>query len=175
MSICCWPGIAAYCNSKGGYDTNRDNHYAGSRNKILLRYKYQYKTELQYGIVAEKDAGEGGLKTFQNPFDFTSFHFFKRSNGLLKSLAVGDYTVNLGQGLIHWQALAFGKSSEALAIVRQSPVLRPYHGAGEFYFNRGVASHLSAKRLGNHLISIPPQTFCKYEVRFCRQGFHQQL
>lgn len=123
-----------------GYEKTRDNHYAGSRNKVLLRYKYQYKNELQYGIVAEKDAGEGASKTFQNPFDFTSFHFFKRNKGALKTLAVGDYTVNLGQGLIHWQALAFGKSSEALAIVRQSAVLRPYHGAGEFYFNCGVGA-----------------------------------
>lgn len=123
-----------------GYQQSLENGYAGSRDKMLLRYKYQFNNLLQYGAVAEKDAGERFLKTFKIPFDFTSFHFFVRNRGGLKALAIGDFTINMGQGLVQWQALAFKKSSEVLSIVRQSPVIRPYHGAGEFYFNRGVGA-----------------------------------
>ncbi len=122
-----------------GYDEDTANRYAGDPSRILLRYKYQYKTSLQYGVTVEKDAGERVFKTFQNPFDFTSFHFYKKGSGLVKAVAQGDYTINLGQGLVQWQSLAFKKSSEVAGLVRQSAVVRPYSGAGEFYFNRGGA------------------------------------
>jgi hypothetical protein len=80
-----------------------------------------------------------------------SFHFFARKLGLIKSIAVGDYTVNLGQGLIQWQSLAFGKSSEVISIKRQAPVLVPYRSAGEFYFNRGIAITLQKKKIESTL------------------------
>ena len=83
-----------------------NNFYPGSPQKLLLRYKYQFKNLLQYGIVAEKDAGEQFFKGNQKQgFDFYSVHFFARNMGIVKSLALGDFTVNLGQGLTQWQNL----------------------------------------------------------------------
>ena len=38
------------------------NFYPGSPQKYLFRYKYAYRNLLQYGIVAEKDAGEQFFK-----------------------------------------------------------------------------------------------------------------
>ncbi|MEP6950199.1 MAG: hypothetical protein ABI863_13020 [Ginsengibacter sp.] len=115
------------------------NFYPGSPQKILVRYKYIFKNLLQYGITAEKDAGEQFFKGAQkNGFDFYSAHFFIRSLGIIKSLAIGDFTVSLGQGLTQWQGLAFKKSSDVLNIKRQSDILRPYNSAGEIAFNRGI-------------------------------------
>ncbi len=126
--------------SAGYENTADDSRYQGSPQKILVRYRYNYKNALQYGITAEKDAGEKFLSGAQRAgFDFYSLHFFLKRNANIQVLAIGDYTVNLGQGLIHWQGLAFKKSAEVLAIKRQAPVLRPYSSAGEFYFHRGVA------------------------------------
>ena len=73
-----------------------------------------------------------------------SFHVFTRQVGLFNSVAVGDYTVNLGQGLIYWQSQAFRKSSAVINIKRQSEIIRPYHSAGEYNFNRGVAATISS-------------------------------
>lgn len=115
------------------------NFYQGSRQKLLARYKYIYKNLLQYGVTAEKDAGEEFFKGRQRSgFDFYSAHLFVRNLGVIKSLAIGDFTVNLGQGLIQWQGLAFKKSSDVLNIKRQSDILRPYNSANEISFNRGV-------------------------------------
>ncbi|MEP6928004.1 MAG: hypothetical protein ABI834_10225 [Ginsengibacter sp.] len=115
------------------------NFYPGSQQKILVRYKYIFKNLLQYGVTAEKDAGEQFFKGAQkNGFDFYSAHFFVKDIGIIKSLALGDFTVNMGQGLIQWQSLAFKKSSDVLNIKRQSDVLRPYNSAGEIAFNRGI-------------------------------------
>lgn len=113
--------------------------YLGSPQRLFFRYRYNYKNLLQYGIVADKDAGEQFFKGAQNKgFDFYSFHLFARKIGIIESLALGDFTVNMGQGLIQWQSLAFKKSSDVLAIKRQSAILRPYNSAGEFNFHRGA-------------------------------------
>jgi len=115
------------------------NFYPGSPQKILFRYKYVYKNLLQYGIVAEKDAGEQFFKGHQKSgFDFYSAHIFLRELGIVKSLALGDFTVNMGQGLTQWQSLAFKKGPDITATKRQSAVLRPYNSAGEINFHRGV-------------------------------------
>lgn len=119
--------------------TGKNSYYPGSPQKLMIRYKYVYKNLLQYGIVAEKDAGEDFFRGGQKSgFDFYSAHLFVRNLGIIKSLALGDFTVNLGQGLTQWQSLAFKKGPDILAIKRQSAVLRPYNSAAEINFHRGV-------------------------------------
>jgi DNA uptake protein ComE-like DNA-binding protein len=123
------------------------NFYPGSSQKILLRYKYQFKNLLQYGIVGEKDAGEQFFKGKQKQgFDFYSAHFFARNMGIVKSLALGDFTVNLGQGLTQWQSLAFKKSADVINIKREAEVLRPYNSAGEINFHRGAGITISKNK-----------------------------
>ena len=113
--------------------------YRGSPQRLFARYKYVYKNLLQYGILAEKDAGEEFFKGGQKSgFDFYSAHFFVRNAGIVKSLALGDFTVNMGQGLTQWMSLAFKKGPDIMAVKRQSSVLRPYNSAGEIFFHRGA-------------------------------------
>ncbi|MET0463317.1 MAG: helix-hairpin-helix domain-containing protein [Chitinophagaceae bacterium] len=122
--------------------------YTGSRQRMFMRYRYKYKNLLQYGWTGDKDAGEkffSGAQRFG--FDFNSFHLFARKMGAVEFLALGDYTVNIGQGLIHWQSLAFRKSGDAVAVKRQSPVLKPYSSAGEYNFLRGIGITLRKKML----------------------------
>ncbi len=116
------------------------NFYAGNPSRVMIRYKYQYKNLFQYGLTGSKDAGEPFFNGRSNMgFDFYSFHLFAKNIGIIKTIAIGDYTVNMGQGLILWQGLAFGKGGEAINIKRQSPLIKPYNSAGAFYFNRGAA------------------------------------
>lgn len=116
-----------------------ENGYQGSPLQLMFRYTYRFKNSLQYGITGDKDAGESFFKGRQKAgFDFYSVHLFARRLGIIQSLAIGDFTVNLGQGLIQWQSLAFKKSTAITAVKRQSAVLRPYHSAGEFNFQRGL-------------------------------------
>jgi len=125
--------------SKGFDESTGGAKYLGSPQKIFFRYRYQFKNILQYGMAGDKDAGEQFFKGAQNKgFDFYSFHLFARKIGSIQSLALGDFTVNMGQGLIQWQSLAFRKSVDVLGLKRQSPVLRPYNSAGEFNFHRGA-------------------------------------
>ena len=127
-----------------GFRSSSDQQFAGSRPAFFLRYKYQFRNLLQYGFITDKDAGE---KIFTNGLmpDFASFHLFIRKAGVFKSVALGDFTINLGQGLIHWQSQAFHKSSSVINIKRQSEVLRPYHSAGEYNFHRGIAATIGIR------------------------------
>jgi hypothetical protein len=122
--------------------------YPGPPQRILFRYCYTYKNLLQFGVMGDKDAGEQFLKGAQNKgFDFYSFHFFARKIRSIQVLAIGDFTVNLGQGLIQWQSLGFKKSMDVIGIKRQSPVLRPYNSAGEFNFHRGIGITIKKRNI----------------------------
>lgn len=127
--------------------SNATNFYPGSPQHLLVRYKYTFKNLLQYGVTGEKDAGEQFFKGPQKKgFDFYSAHFFVRDLGIIKSLALGDFTVSLGQGLTQWGSLAFNKGAEVLNIKRQSDVLKPYNSAGEIAFNRGIGITLKKNK-----------------------------
>lgn len=132
--------------SKGYFRDSSANFYTGSRPHMLVRSKYNYKNLLQYGLLGDKDAGEQFFKGSQKlGFDFYSFHFFARKLGMIKQLAIGDFTVNLGQGLIHWQSLAFKKNAAIVSVKRQTDILRPYTSAGEYNFHRGAGITLGKK------------------------------
>jgi hypothetical protein len=125
--------------AKGFDKSTSRTKYMGSPQKIFFRYKYIYKNLLQFGVTGDKDAGEqffGGAQ--KKGFDFYSFHLFARKIGCIQALAIGDFSVSMGQGLIQWQGLAFKKSTEVMAVKQQSAVLRPYTSTGEFYFRRGA-------------------------------------
>ncbi|HEY8660033.1 MAG TPA: helix-hairpin-helix domain-containing protein [Hanamia sp.] len=161
------------------------NFYPGSPQKILVRYKYIFKNLLQYGFTAEKDAGEQFFKGKQKTgFDFYSAHFFLRNLGIIKSLAIGDFSVNLGQGLTQWQSLAFKKGANILNIKRQSDILRPYNSAGEIAFNRGLGITLkknnwettgfvSFRRLDAGINPADTMNYEDYVSSLQSSGFHR--
>lgn len=127
-------------------DSAGNTRYLGSPQRLFLRYKYVYKNTLQFGILGDKDAGEQFFKGAQkNGFDYYSMHLFARNLGIVKRLAIGDYTVNMGQGLLTYQSLAFRKSVDVLNIKRQTEIFRPYNSAGEYVFHRGAAITLGVK------------------------------
>ncbi len=124
-----------------GYTSQSDSstRFMGTADRLMIRYSYNYRNLLQWGISGDKDAGERLFKGSQKAgFDFYSFHFFLSRLGIIKSLAIGDFTVNMGQGLIRWQGLTFSKSPEITSVKRQSPVLHPYTATGESNFHRGA-------------------------------------
>lgn len=161
------------------------NLYEGSPQKILFRYRYVYKNLLQYGMLGEKDAGEQFFRGHQKQgFDFYSFHLFMRRAGLVRSLAIGDFTVNLGQGLIQWQSLAFKKSADVINIKREGDILRPYNSPGESLFHRGAGISLinkqwqltafaSYRKLDANLISDTLQNQNPFVTSFQTSGYHR--
>jgi len=116
---------------------------------FFIKYEYRFKNYMEYGLRADKDAGESFFNGAQkNGFDFYSAHFFLKPNRFLKSLAIGDFLINMGQGLCHWQSYSLSKSADVLSIKKQMPVLNPYHSIGENNFHRGIGVSLSKYNYG---------------------------
>jgi uncharacterized protein YjiS (DUF1127 family) len=165
-------------------DTNK-TRYLGSPQRILFRFKYQYRNLLQFGVVGDKDAGEQFFKGAQSQgFDFYSFHLFARNIGIIKSLAIGDFTLNMGQGLIQYQSQAFKKGPDVLGIKRQAAILRPYSSVAEFSFHRGVGitigkgnwsatAFFSSRYVNANLNSDTSQTAEDFFSSFLTSGYNR--
>ncbi|MFZ9388817.1 MAG: ComEA family DNA-binding protein [Chitinophagaceae bacterium] len=167
-----------------GENSVAGKRYNGSDWRILARYRYEYRDLLRFGWLGDKDAGESFFRGVQRiGFDFNSVHFFARKIGVVETLALGDFTVNMGQGLIQWQTLAFGKSSGMAGLKRQSPVLAPHRSAGEYFFYRGAGitfrkgrieatTFISVRRLSAH-IETDTLSGLEYARSINKSGYHR--
>ena len=122
--------------------------YVGSPQKIYTRYNFNYNNKISFGITADKDQGELFFKNDQHSgFDFYSAHLFIKNEGLVKTIAIGDYQLTFGQGLTAWSGYTFGKSPDIMSIKRIATGIRPYKSADENNFLRGAATTFGYKHL----------------------------
>jgi len=128
-------------------DTLGHSKYLGSPDVLYARFRYAFGTRLSYGVTMQKDAGEQFFKGTQpHGFDFYSAHLFFRTNRLFKAVAVGDYQVKEGQGLVLGSGIGGRKSAYVMQVVKGGRTLKPYTGANEYLFFRGAATTLGYKR-----------------------------
>jgi hypothetical protein len=121
--------------------------YLGSPYRLYTRYRFRYRQNISLGFTAEKDEGEEFFQGSQRSFDFLSAHLFLRDLGRLKSVAIGDYSAQFGQGLTFWNGLAFAaKSSFTLNVKRNAVGLAPYTSVNENLFMRGAAATFAVTR-----------------------------
>ncbi|MBR9921702.1 MAG: helix-hairpin-helix domain-containing protein [Bacteroidetes bacterium] len=128
----------------GEINPDPDRQFLGDPNRYYLRYKHTFENRLYYGLTAEKDPGEA-LFGESNPygFDYYSAHFYLRNyRSWMPDLALGDFRVSLGQGLIAYSGFGYGKSADAVRILRPSRPLGPYASVNEVDFFRGAAVRL---------------------------------
>lgn len=128
------------------------SHYTGSPIYNNLRYRFDYKRYISFGVNMEKDAGEPFLGE-KNPkgYDYYSFYFAARDIGRLQALHLGDYQANFGQGLTLSTGLAFGKSSIITNSKRNFNGFGAYRSLRENAFLRGGAL---AMELGNVTVGV---------------------
>jgi len=120
-----------------------NNYYEGNRMRIYSRYAFNYKNKLLWGITADKDPGEQFFKADQRKgFDFYSMHAQVSDLGILKTAVLGDYQVQLGQGLIMWSYLSQGKSSYVMDVRKRGEGLKKYSSTDENQYFRGGGATL---------------------------------
>ncbi len=123
-----------------------DSKNEGSPERLYFRMKHT-SSDLEYGLVAEKDPGEAFFgQSNKQGFDYYSAFV---NVGLGKSgnrIYAGDYHVRFGQGLVAWQGFSMGKSAETTQIFRSNAGIRSYSSTDENQFFRGLAAHLHFDR-----------------------------
>jgi len=119
-------------------------NYLGHPAKLYARHRYEYNKNISYGITAEKDAFEPfGAPYNKAGFDFYSAHLYLKDYGPLKYTAIGDYKMNIGQGLAMWNDFATRKSDEVMSIMKNAYLLKPYTSVSEYDYLRGIAGTIS--------------------------------
>lgn len=112
---------------------------------MLSRYHFS-SPQIEFGVNTEKDAGERFWQGSKGP-SFISAHAMIRNIGRLKMLILGDYIVNLGQGLTVWQGRAVKKSALPIMVKRQLPLFMPYRSNDENRYFRGAAAFFQHRKV----------------------------
>ncbi len=122
-------------------DENGETAFEGNADKLYLRYRHRFGNNLSYGVTAEKDAGEAFFRG-SNPegFDFYSAHLWWKSPGnRVKQVALGDFVISIGEGLIIHSDFGYGKSGFVKDVKKSFRKMRPYTSITESNFLRGAA------------------------------------
>ncbi len=127
-----------------GIDTSLSTRYAGSKDRIYTRLRIQNSPYFSFAITGEKDPGESfavDLPSKKYGYDFLSAHIAIQNYGWLKSLVVGDYTIQAGQGLALSRGLGFGKGADVISSLKMPELgIRPYASVNENVYFRGTAA-----------------------------------
>ncbi|HLV42865.1 MAG TPA: helix-hairpin-helix domain-containing protein [Brumimicrobium sp.] len=140
---------------KSGYadvtDEEREEsskYYWGDPNKLYSRIRYTHKNDLSIGVTMEKDPGEQLFgKKSPYGFDFYSAHAYYSGNKFLRKVVVGDYQVQIGQGLALWTGYGFSKTADATSAKKNARGLKPYTSTDEVRFMRGAGVELGIKNI----------------------------
>jgi hypothetical protein len=130
--------------SLGFENSDPQKSFAGDPLKAIVRYKMTGR-DFHVGCLVEKDPGEK-FQLNKGGFDFNSGYVSVGANKPV-TVIVGDFTVNLGQGLVIWQNMAYRKSAAVTLVKREAQWTRAYHSSGEYNFLRGVSISFRTPRL----------------------------
>ena len=121
--------------------------YRGEDFYNSIRYSLKYRDKIQVGFTAEKDAGEPFVKqNYPKGYDHYGFHFIINNIMKLKTLALGDYRLSFGQGLILNNDYLGSKSWGVDNVTRRTLKPKRHSSTTEYGFFRGGASQFE---LGN--------------------------
>lgn len=115
--------------------------YLGPAVYNSVKYGFRYSDRLYAGVVAEKDAGEpfGALHN-RYGYDYYGFYLLLRNCGRLKSLAVGNYRLSFGQGLVMSTDYLMGKTIYASSFNTRSTGIKKHSSTDEYNYFRGAAT-----------------------------------
>ena len=133
-------------DKNGKYPTR----YLGGSGQWFARYRYSRPRAYSLGFTVEKDPGEAVTwqpNNRQYGANYISFHAQIQNRGRWRNIIVGDYQLQLGQGLILSAGFVLGKSAETVQTVRR-PTLgaRPYTSLTEYGYLRGATATYALSR-----------------------------
>ena len=122
--------------TKKGYK----NHYLGDKFYHQVRYNFRYSDHVYIGITAEKDAGEPFFKGYnQKGYDYYSPYLFIRNIGSIQSLAIGNYKLGYGYGLVMNTNFSLGKTAMISTLDTGSKGIKKHSSTDEYHYFQGVA------------------------------------
>ena len=122
--------------TRKGYEKN----YLGPAVYHSLRYSFRYGDYFQAGITGEKDAGEPFFALHDKKgYDYYSFYGLLKNRGRLKALALGNYKLGFGQGLVIGTDFGLGKTFSMSASEFRRGGIRKHSSTDSYNYFRGTA------------------------------------
>ncbi|GIV38909.1 MAG: hypothetical protein KatS3mg033_0709 [Thermonema sp.] len=139
-------------------DSSYTQRYAGSPYNLYARFRVSHIRDFSLGFTAEKDAGEAfawNPAQKQYGMDFYSYHLVLWNKKRFKAIALGDYQIQIGQGLLLGAGFRIGKGAETVQTIRRSSTgIRPFTSVLETGFFRGAAATYELLRLDKGSIDL---------------------
>lgn len=131
------------------------SRYLGTPDKLFFRYKISCHDIIKAGLVMEKDPGEEFFNgSNKNGFDFYSaFAAYSNCHSFIKDALIGDYHVQLGQGLLAWSSFSFGKTPYVDGMFKSTAIFHGNSSADENKSLRGAAFKLGWERFSLSLFA----------------------
>lgn len=123
--------------------------YLGPRYKHWFRYEFTSGDHIQAGITGAQDAGEPFFSRGNDwGYDYYSYYILIKKMGRLEALALGNYRLSVGMGLVLNTSFSLGKTSMITSSGRRSSIIRAHTSRSESDYFRGAAATV---RLSNSL------------------------
>ncbi len=122
---------------------NPNKIYLGNALYHSLRYQFTAGKRFSAGFSGEKDGGEPFGNRGNWSYDALHAHLYLRPQGFINTLALGDYRLNFGEGLVVHNGFRMGKSVQRTGVRG----IRSYNGHDEYNYLRGGAVTLSIKEI----------------------------
>lgn len=126
--------------------------YFGDPLSFAFKYNISLNNGYSWGILAEKDPGE----RFKALPDYLSFYFSIDGKNILKRFVVGDFKVNISQGLIINNGFTLNAMMDNSFRKLKAIPIRKHNSWNESDYLRGAASYFEFK---NHSLT----TFISYK------------
>ena len=122
----------------------KENGYLGSSFYNNLRYSFRYSDKVYWGLTAEKDAGEPFFnKENKKGYDYYSPYLLIKNMGRLKTLALGNYRLNYGYGLVMNTDFSMGKTTMISTLGNKATGIKKHSSTDEYNYFQGIAGSIS--------------------------------
>ena len=122
-------------------------HLYGGNTFAVLKKIYARSTEYSAGLLFQQDAGE--IFSHKYLSGFFEFH----SNDIVEKILIGNYSINIGEGLLLSRASSISKSGNPVSqIKKRNAEIVSHLSSDEFHYFQGVAASFTIERW--HLLSF---------------------
>lgn len=121
-------------------DRAKTQWYLGTPYYHNVKYGYNYKNLVRYGLQMEKDAGEPFAQWGNKGFDAYSLHASYKTEDGKWQVVLGDYRVHTGLGLVAGNGFMLSTKSFVQSRTAVSLRLSPHTSMSEGNYLRGVAT-----------------------------------
>ena len=128
-------------------EENPNKRYLGYSFYHHIRYQFRYTDKIYVGLTAEKDAGElffAGKN--RKGYDFYSPYIYIRDLGRINALALGNYRLNYGLGLVMNTDFSMGKTTALSTLGNQTKGIKKHSSTDEYNYFQGIAGSVYLTR-----------------------------